>query len=216
MRPDGLASGQVVAGDGFAGAALLLGVEQAAGNRDGRPAGSDRPPPQLHRRGRGPGGLDPHAGDGAVAKGSAEAGPAGGGEDGCGSRRNGGGLAAGAGQEPLLGSFRPTPREIGAELAGYAIGPQEGPSAARQQDGGHHGDAPKSVGEAAGGHRPDHEGEAEDRDGEEEVHDAHPLRGDRNVEDAPGEDDGGDHQDDGAPALVNGRTAEEGPPHDDS
>ena len=46
-------------------------------DREGRPARSDRPAPQLDRRRRGPVGLDPHAANDAVAMRSAKAGPVG-------------------------------------------------------------------------------------------------------------------------------------------
>ena len=46
-------------------------------DREGRPARSDRPAPQLDRRRRGPVGLDPHAANDAVALRSAKAGPVG-------------------------------------------------------------------------------------------------------------------------------------------
>ena len=77
VRPHRLAGRQVVAGDDLVVAALLLGVEEVAADREGRPARSDRPAPHLDRRRCRPVGLDPHAGDDAVAMGSAKAGPVG-------------------------------------------------------------------------------------------------------------------------------------------
>ena len=77
VSPHRLAGGHVVAGDDLVVAALLLGVEEVAADREGRPARSDRPAPQLDRRRRGPVGLDPHAANDAVAIGSAKAGPVG-------------------------------------------------------------------------------------------------------------------------------------------
>ncbi len=77
VSPHRLAGGQVVAGDDLVVAALLLGVEKIAADREGRPARSDRPAPQLDRRRRGPVGLDPHAANDAVALRSAKAGPVG-------------------------------------------------------------------------------------------------------------------------------------------
>ena len=48
--PHRLAGGHVVAGDDLVVTALLLGVEEVAVDREGRPARSDRPAPQLDRR----------------------------------------------------------------------------------------------------------------------------------------------------------------------
>ena len=77
VSPHRLAGGHVVAGDDLVVTALLLGVEEVAADREGRPARSDRPAPQLDRRRRRPVGLDPHAANDAVALGSAKAGPVG-------------------------------------------------------------------------------------------------------------------------------------------
>ena len=114
VSPHRLAGGHVVAGDDLVVAALLLGVEEVAADREGRPARSDRPAPQLDRRRRGPVGLDPHAANDAVALGSAKAGPVGfclrGGRSrdvlAAGRRRGCGRLVAGSCRERLLGSLR--------------------------------------------------------------------------------------------------------------
>ena len=74
-------------------------------------------------------------------------------------------LVAGFGQEP-------SPRESStianasryASAGGEATGPHERPHSTRQQDGGDHRRAPKSVRETTGGHRPCDQGEAHDRD----------------------------------------------------
>ena len=58
MPPHRLPGGEPVAGDLLLVAALLLGVDEIAAHREGRPAGSDRPAPHLDRRGRGPVGRD--------------------------------------------------------------------------------------------------------------------------------------------------------------
>jgi hypothetical protein len=123
VYPHRLAGRQVVAGDNLVATALFLGVEEVAADREGRPARSDRPPPQLDRRRQRPVGLDPHAGDDTVAMGSAKAGPVGCCLRCCRSRRDRRPLVACVGQEPLLGSLRPTPREIRREFASNAIGP---------------------------------------------------------------------------------------------
>ena len=47
VSPHRLAGGHVVAGDDLVVTALLLGVEEVAVDREGRPARSDRPAPQL-------------------------------------------------------------------------------------------------------------------------------------------------------------------------
>ncbi len=52
VSPHRLAGGHVVAGDDLVVTALLLGVEEVAADREGRPARSDRPAPQLDRRRR--------------------------------------------------------------------------------------------------------------------------------------------------------------------
>ena len=67
VPPHRLAGGQVVAGDDLVVTALLLRVEEVAADREGRPARSDRPAPQLDRRRLRPIGLDPHAANDAVA-----------------------------------------------------------------------------------------------------------------------------------------------------
>src|SRR5262249_25125309 len=77
VLPHRLAGGRLVARHHLVLAALLLGEEAVAVDREGRPARPDRPAPRLDRRGRGPVGLDPDTGDDAVAMGAAEAGPLG-------------------------------------------------------------------------------------------------------------------------------------------
>src|SRR5262249_4589933 len=77
VSPHRLAGGQVVAGDDLVLAALLLGVEEVAADREGRPAWSDGAAPQRDRRRLRPVGLDPHAANDAVADGSAESRPSG-------------------------------------------------------------------------------------------------------------------------------------------
>ena len=254
-----------VTGDDLVVAALLLGVEQVAADREGRPARSDRPAPQLDRRRRRPVGLDPRAADDAVAPGSAKAGPvgsrrrccrrgrgcdglaAGSGLEPClGSRRccrsrrprswlaagSGSGpfvrrlrcrgsrsdrrrLIAGFGHEPFLGSLRPPPLELRIGVAGDALGPHEREHSAREQDGRDHRRAPRSVREATAGHRPDDEGEAEDRHGvDDQQHPHHPRR-DRRVDEARRGDEPRHHQGDRAQALRPGCPAEEHPPQDD-
>src|SRR5207245_11668043 len=77
VSPNRLAGGQVVAGHDLIVTALLLGVEEVAADREGRPARSDRLAPELDRRRPGPVRLDPHAANDAVAIGTAKAGPVG-------------------------------------------------------------------------------------------------------------------------------------------
>ena len=77
MAPHRLAGRDAVARDDLLVAALLLRVEQIAANRERRPAGADRPPPHLHRRRRGPIGVDANAVNDAVAIRSAESRPLG-------------------------------------------------------------------------------------------------------------------------------------------
>ena len=77
MFPHRLAGGRLVASNDLVLTALLLGVEEIAADREGRPAWSDRPTPQLDRRRGGPVGLDMRAGDDSVAIGSAKPGPIG-------------------------------------------------------------------------------------------------------------------------------------------
>src|SRR5262249_56697744 len=57
-------------------AALLLGIDKAPVDREGRPARSDGTAPQLDRLRPGPVGVDPHAANHAVAPRSPKAGPA--------------------------------------------------------------------------------------------------------------------------------------------
>ena len=64
--PHRLAGGQVVAGDDLVVTALLLRVDEVAADREGRPARSDRPTPQLDGRRCRPVGVDPHAANDAV------------------------------------------------------------------------------------------------------------------------------------------------------
>jgi hypothetical protein len=66
MRPHGLARTRVVAGDDLVVAALLLRVDAAAGDRERRPAWSDRPPPHFHWRRSRPVSLDPRVPDDSV------------------------------------------------------------------------------------------------------------------------------------------------------
>src|SRR5258708_14772702 len=76
MSPHRLAGAHLVAGAALVMTRLLLGVEEVAGDREGRPARSDRPAPQLDRRRAGPVGRDPRAAaSDAVAAGAAKAGP---------------------------------------------------------------------------------------------------------------------------------------------
>ena len=77
VPPHRLAGGQAVAGDDLVVAALLLGVEEIAADREGRPARPDRPAPHLDRRRLRPVGLDPHAANDAVALRPAKARPLG-------------------------------------------------------------------------------------------------------------------------------------------
>ena len=133
------------------------------------------------------------------------------------------GCAAGAwrsghyrlGQEPFLGSLRPPPMQVVIEGAGEAAGPDERPHSTREQDGRDHRHAPRSVRETTGGHRPRDEGEAQDRDSQDDQQ--HPLRPRRNrhVNEARCREQRGDHQDDGAQALGPRRPAKEQPPQDD-
>ncbi len=231
VQPHRLAGGQVVAGDDLVLAALLLGVDEVAADRERRPARPDRPAPQLDRRRGRPVGRDPHAAHGAVAPRPEEAGPigspvrpgqlhvrrrrrgcgrrgAGLGPGRCrgarrsfrcgpgrGSRRNSrrrrlaAGLGAGhggrrsgrkrcrrcrneglvgrRGQEPLLGSRRPPPGEVVLEIAGEAVGPDQRPPQAGEQEDHDHRRAPRPGGEIAGGRRPSHQGEGEHRDGKQ-------------------------------------------------
>src|SRR5947209_2009379 len=67
VSPHRLARGPVVAGHDLIVAALFLGVEEIAADREGRPAWSDRLAPQRDRRRLGPVRLDPHAANDAVA-----------------------------------------------------------------------------------------------------------------------------------------------------
>ena len=106
VSPHRLAGGHLVAGDDLVVAALLLRVEEVAVDREGRPARSDRPAPELDRRRCRPVGLDPHAADDAVAIGSAKAGPVGSRLRCCRSRRSGRRLVAGWGRGAFLGSLR--------------------------------------------------------------------------------------------------------------
>src|SRR2546426_12229436 len=50
VSPHRLAGGQPIAGDDLVVAALLLGVEEIAADRERRPARADGPAPQLGRR----------------------------------------------------------------------------------------------------------------------------------------------------------------------
>ena len=75
VGPHRRTGGRVVAGHDLVVAALLLGIDTVAMNREGRPARPDRPAPQLDRRGLGPVRLDSPAVNDAVAPGSAKAGP---------------------------------------------------------------------------------------------------------------------------------------------
>jgi hypothetical protein len=75
MTPHRLPGGQSVAGDDLFLATLLLRVEEIAGDRERRPARSDRPPPHLDERSRRPVGLDAQAVNDAVAFGAAKATP---------------------------------------------------------------------------------------------------------------------------------------------
>ena len=77
MSPHRLARAHLVTGDDLVVATLLLGVEEIAAHREGRPARSDRPAPDLDRRRLRPVGLDPHAANDAVAPGPAKAWPLG-------------------------------------------------------------------------------------------------------------------------------------------
>src|ERR1035437_10505048 len=75
VYPYRLGGGQLVAGDNLVGTSLLLRVNEAAVDREGRPTRSDRPAPELDRRRHGPVGLNPHAGGDAVTMRAAKAGP---------------------------------------------------------------------------------------------------------------------------------------------
>jgi hypothetical protein len=77
MFPHWLSSGQVVAGNDLFIAALLLGVEEIAVDREGRPARPDRPTPQLDWRRRRPIRLNPYAANDPIPIRSAKAGPIG-------------------------------------------------------------------------------------------------------------------------------------------
>ena len=70
VPPHRLAGGDAVAGDDLVVAALLLGVEEIAADREGRPARPDRAAPQRDGRRRRPVGRDPRAANDAVAMGS--------------------------------------------------------------------------------------------------------------------------------------------------
>ncbi len=265
--PHRLAGGGVVAGDHLVVTALLLGVEEVATDREGRPARSDRPAPQLDRRRCRPVGLDPHSGDGSVAAGSPIAGPVGcrlhscrgrrvamrrhwlvaglGREPFHGSLRRWGSrraarnrrqlaaglgeglllgsfrgrsrrarrrLAAGLGEEPFLGALRPTPPELRIVVAVDAVGPDEHPRSAGEQDGRGHRRTPRSSRKAAAGCRPGDQGEAQAREGIS----GEPQRPHRLVSEVPGPGQPDDHQDDGSQAFGPGRPAEEHPPQDDS
>ena len=124
------------------------------------------------------------------------------------------GLAAGLSQEPLLGSRRPPPMELRAASADTSC-PQQRPRHAREHDRGDHGQAPDSIGEMTGGHRPCDQGEAQERDRRDVEQHPHPGHRDRLVDDKPGRRHRDDDQDDGADALGPRRPAEQQPPDDD-
>ena len=75
MSPHRRAGGQVVARHHLVVAALLLGIDQVAVDREGRPARPDRPAPQFDGLRPGPISFDPHAANDAVALRSTKAGP---------------------------------------------------------------------------------------------------------------------------------------------
>ena len=77
MPPHRLAGGHAVARDDLVFAALLLGVDQIAANRERRPARPHRTPPELDRGTRLPIRLDAHAADDTVATRTTEARPLG-------------------------------------------------------------------------------------------------------------------------------------------
>ena len=152
------------------------------------------------------------AGGGGVVRAAAGGGPAAGGGEGqfgrCHSDRS-------PGDQLLLGRLCPSPRELRLALAGDAIDSQQRERAAREQDGRSHRRAPRSVSEAAGGHRRCDEGEADDRDCVQAEHQPHHPRRNRLVENTGRRGDRGYRQDDGPDALGPGRAAEEHPPHND-
>ncbi len=101
-------------------------------------------------------------------------------------------------------------------VAGNPTGAQKCEHSARQQDGDDQPRAPRSAGEATGGHCPAHQGEAQKRDGKDVHHHAHPRIRDGLVDERLCREHRDDHQDDGAYAFGPGRSAEEQPPHEDS
>ena len=202
VAPHQLSGGGIVAGDDLLVSALLLGVEQTAGDGERRPARPDRPAPQLDRRRGGPVGFDPDAGDDAVAAGTAKAGPAGARLRRCrGARGRRQRHVAGPGQKPVLGRLRPPPGEVPVSRAGDAGRADQGPAQAGDQDCRDQRRAPGPFGEAAADHRPGDEGQAQQRDGVDEVQESHSSVADRFVEKEPRPDERHDHQANRAPAL---------------
>ena len=133
----------------------------------------------------------------------------------CRRRRDRRGLVGGLGQEPLLGRRRPSPMELRAAAADTS-GPQQRPRHAREHDRGDHGQAPGSIGEMTGGHRPCDQGQAQERDRREVEQHPHPGHRDRLVDHEPCRRQRDDDQDDGPDALEPSCTAEQQPPDHDS
>ncbi len=124
------------------------------------------------------------------------------------------GLATGLSQEPLLGSRRPPPMELRAAPADTGC-PQQCPRRAREHDCSDHGQAPDSIAEMTGRHRPCDQGKAQERDRRDVEQHPHPGHRDRLVDHKPGRRHRGDDQDDGPKALDPRRPAEQQPPDDD-
>ncbi len=249
MHPKRLAGSRVVAGDDFVVAALLLRIQKVAAHREGRPARTDGPPPQLDRRRLGPVGRDSQVRDHAIAGGSAKTGPLGfcSGLNGwrrrlnrlgnlgnhvCGGsrERNLGSLCfgrsglrrarlfaldGGLGQEPVLGSRRPPPRELGLTVAAHPSRSKERPEAAREEDGPDHRRPPRCAREATSGDCPHSEREAKERDRVNVEQVSHARRRDGHVKEGLRGGDGDDHEEDGADALPPGHAAEKEPPYED-
>ena len=201
VAPDRLAGRQQIARDHLLVAPLLLGEDLRPSDREGADPRADGPMPQLYRRRRVPVGRDSSAVYDAVTVSATEPRPVRVVGDLRRPRQRRQSFIDRRGQQSCLGGLRPAPSQVVTRVAGHPVGAQQGPETGGQHERGHQRDPPQTVGQPAGGHRPRHEDQAQNRGGVHREHQPHHRTGDRDVEQRHGGERHGHQQQRCAPAL---------------